>query len=72
MNGDYPQRILDTFPESILRRFTDEEKIELEAIYSALDKQKVDRYPSREISGIYPEPDMDGDNTIGEQSKMCL
>ena len=26
MNGDYPQRILDTFPASILRRFTDEEK----------------------------------------------
>ena len=25
VNGDYPQRILDTFPASILRRFTDEE-----------------------------------------------
>ena len=26
VDGNYPQRVLDTIPESILRRFTDAEK----------------------------------------------
>ena len=26
VDGDYPKRVLDTFPPSILRRFTEDEK----------------------------------------------